>query len=599
MTGLLLKKFSNKVTEQILDEFFRNLTTFQFNASTDVANTPSYFITVSNVGNNAVFNNDIVRYYTGTGGTILTGLSNGHLYKISSANSTGFKLANVSSNAAMAIISGSSETHYLAVQNPSYYFAVSKHSPWSDDNTPDTPRDNLQEVYAFQREMVLGKRIDRSDVAFMIRRVDWQSNTVYTQYDDIDDDLFDQDFYVITDQNNVYKCLDNNNGAYSTAKPTGQLTTKFQSADGYMWKYMYTLSTANNTKFSTSDFIPVDANASISAAAANGSIETVQITTTGSNYRGYATGFIQEVVSNTMFKIETSTTATSNDYYNTSGFYVDSGTGSGQLGVIADYIVNSSGHFVQTDSNIDSPALDTTSVYLISPQVKFYGDGTGIKAYSNVAVAGNTYSVSSINILNRGQNYSYCTAEIIANPAYGSGATLRPVLSPDGGHGYNQPAELGASFFCISTSFSNNESTTVSTNPKFRKTGIIYAPKQYANDSLYFSNSTFDSLHSMSITIDTLPIIFEEGEIISLVDSTAQAIVAWSNTSYVEFSYNYGTFSSSDRVVGLQSGAEGTIASINTPDINKFTNEVIYYDYVLPIQRSNTTTETAKLLIAI
>ena len=599
MTGLLLKKFSNKVTEQILDEFFRNLTTFEINASTDVANTPSFFITATNVGNNAVFNNDIVRYYTGTGGTILTGLSNGHLYKVSSANSTGFKLANVTTNATMAVVSGSSETHYLAVHNPSYYFAVSKHSPWTDNNTPDTPKDNLQEVYGFQREMILGKRINRSDLAFMIRRVDWQSNTVYTQYDDTDDDLFDQDFYVITDQNNIYKCLDNNNGAPSTAKPTGQLTTRFQSADGYIWKYMYTLSTANNSKFSTADYIPVDANTSISAAAANGSVEVVQITTTGSNYRGYATGFIQQVISNTLFKVETSTTATSNDYYNTSGFYIDSGAGSGQLGVVSDYIVNASGHFIQTVNNIDSPILDTTSVYLISPQVKFYGDGTGLKAYSNVAVAGNTYSISSINILNRGQIYSYCTAEIIANPAYGSGATLRPVLSPDGGHGYNQPAELGASFLCISSDFSNNESTTVSTNPKFRKTGIIYAPKLYANDSLYYSNTTFDALYSMSITLDTLPIIFEEGEIISTTNSTAQAIVAWSNTSYVEYSYTYGTFSSSDRIVGLQSGAEGTIASINTPDINKFTNEVIYYDYVLPIQRSNTTTETAKLLIAI
>jgi hypothetical protein len=101
----------------------------------------------------------------------------------------------------------------------------------------------------------------------------------------------------------------------------------------------------------------------------------------------------------------------------------------------------------------------------------------------------------------------------------------------------------------------------------------------------------------MAITIDTLPIIFEEGETIQTSD--AEAIVAWSNSSFVEFSYKYGTFSSSDRVVGLESGAQGTIASINTPDINKFTNEVIYYDYVLPIQRSNTTTETAKLLIAI
>lgn len=596
MAGLLLKKFSNKVTEQILNEFFKNLTTFDFDADIDVSNT-DYFFTITNVGNTAVFNNDIVRYYTDTGGTALTGIANGNLYKVTSANSTGFKLANVSTNSTIAVVSGLSETHHFAVYNPSYYFVLSKHSPWTDDNTPDTPTDNLQEIYSFQREMILGKRINRSDVAFMIKRIDWQSGSVYAPYDDTDNNLFEENFYVITDQNNVYKCIDNNNGAESTIKPTGQLTTRFQTADNYIWKYMYTLSTANNTKFSTADYIPVDSNVSISAAAANGSVEMVQITSPGSNYRGYATGFIQEVISNTLFKVETSTTATSNDYYNTSGFYVDAGTGSGQLDVVADYITNSSGHFIRTEGNIDSPALDTTSVYLISPQVKFTGDGTGLRAYSNVAVSGNTYSISAINILNRGQNYSYCTAEIIANPAYGSGAVLRPVLSPDNGHGYNQPAELGASFLCISSDFANNESTVVSTNPMFRKTGIIFAPKQYANDTIYYSDNAFNGLYSMAITIDTLPIIFEEGEIIRT--SNAEGIVAWSNTSHVEFSYNYGTFSSSDRLVGQQSGAQGTIVSINTPDINKFTNEVIYYDYVLPIQRSNTTTETAKLLIAI
>lgn len=598
MTGILLRKFSNKVSEQILDNFFTNLHTFEFEADTDVSNT-SYFITTTNSGNSAVFNNDIVRYYTGTGGTILSGLSNGHLYKITSANSTGFKLANVTSNATISVISGSSETHFIATENPSYYFALSKHSPWEDENDPDIPLDNLSEVREFQREMILGKRIRRDDIAFMIRKIDWTSGTVYVPYDDQDDNLFESDFYVLTDQKNIYKCLDNNNGNESTIKPTGKLTTKFQTADGYIWKYMYTLSNANNTKFSTSDFVPVDVNTSIVSAASNGSIEIIQITNAGSSYTGFATGFIQQVISNTVFKVETSTTETTNSYYSDSGFYIDAGTGSGQLTTITNYIVNTSGHFVITANNIDSPALDTTSEYLISPQVKIYGDGTGLRAYSNVAVTGNIYSISSINIINRGQNYSYCEAEIVANPAYGNNAVLRPILSPENGHGYNQPAELGASYICISVDFANNESTVVSTNPKFRKTGIIYAPKQFSNGSLYYSNTAFSALYYLTYDLSASSPAFEEGEVIVGQTSNAHGIVAWSNTSYMEYSYLYGTFQSSEQITGETSGASGTTTSINTPDINKFTNEVVYYDYVLATQRSNTATETAKLLIAI
>lgn len=598
MTGLLLKSFSNRISNNILGEFFKNINVFDFNASNAVSNT-TYFFTLPNTGANTVQNGDTVRYYTEAGGTIIGGLANNNFYTVTSANTTGFKLANVSTGSTVAVISGSSETHHLSVENPSYYFAASKHSPWADDNDPDTPADNLQSVYDFQREMILGKIITRSDVAYMVRKITWVANTVYSHYDDTVESLFDTDFYVLTDENKIYKCIDNNNDSRSTVKPTGVLTTNFSTADGYVWKYMYTLSTANNSKFSTSDYIPVDANSSVSSAAVNGAVEFVQIETAGSGYRGFANGFIQQVISNTLFKVETSGTATTNGYYNNSALYIDAGTGSGQIAVVNDYIVNTTGHYISTATNLDSPALDTTSVYLISPQVKFYGDGTGLKAYANVAVAGNIYSISAINILNRGQNYSYCVAEIVANTAYGSGATLRPVLSPKSGHGYNQAEELGSSFISISVDFANNESTVVYTQPKFRKTGIIYSPVHYSNSQIYYKDSSFNALYSSEVTIDTAPTIFTEGEVVVGVTSNSHAVVAWSNSSHVLYSPQFGTFTTSETIVGQTSGATGSVVSVNSPDIKKFQNQVIYYDYVLPIQRSNTTTETAKLLIAI
>jgi hypothetical protein len=597
MAGLLLKKFSNRISEQIMNEFFKNLTTFTFNAQANVSVLDDFFISIANQGETAVYNNDVIRYYTGAGGNALSGLSNGHLYKVTSANSLGFKLANVSTNSTIAILAGDPETHYIATFNPAYYFAASKHTEWPNDTAPDAPSDTLSEIRQFQREIMLGKRINRADVAHMIRKITWSSGTVYAPYDDTDKLLFEKNFYVLTEGDfNVYKCLDNNNGAPSTVKPTNKLTTKFQTADGYIWKYMYTLTSANNVKFSTSDYIPVDVNTSISAAAVNGAIEVVQIAHTGGGYTAYAAGFIQQVLSNTLFKVEVGTTATSNDYYNTSGFYIDAGTGSGQLTVVDDYIVNTSGHYIKTKDNLDQPALDTTSEYLISPQIKFTGDGTGLKAYANVAVAGGQYALSSINIINRGQSYSYCVGSVVS--PFGTGAEIRPVLSPENGHGYNQPAELGASYLCISVDFSNNESTAVYTNAKFRKTGIIYAPRQFTNNELYFTNTAFNGLYTMAVTISGNG-TFQEGEVIIGQTTNAHALVAWSNTSAIQFNYQHGNFQSSEQIRGVSSTLTGVVTSINTPDINKYTNEVIYYDNVMPVQRSNTSTETAKLLIAI
>lgn len=65
-------------------------------------------------------------------------------------------------------------------------------------------------------------------------------------------------FYCITpNDNNVYKCIDNNGGAESTVNPYGISYSNITTSDGYVWKYMYTVPTALANKFSTITDIPV------------------------------------------------------------------------------------------------------------------------------------------------------------------------------------------------------------------------------------------------------------------------------------------------------------------------------------------------------
>lgn len=67
--------------------------------------------------------------------------------------------------------------------------------------------------------------------------------------------------YVITDELNVYKCIDNNSGTTSTVKPSSTSTSgTFQAAGAtgfYTWKYMYTVSETDLERFYTSNWIPV------------------------------------------------------------------------------------------------------------------------------------------------------------------------------------------------------------------------------------------------------------------------------------------------------------------------------------------------------
>jgi hypothetical protein len=90
-------------------------------------------------------------------------------------------------------------------------------------------------------------------------------------------------FYVVTDEYNVYKCLDNNLGAPSTAKPIGTTVDPIFYADGYLWKFMYTIPIALRNKFLTADYIPV-VTALRNQFYSNGTLQTIRLDEQGSGY---------------------------------------------------------------------------------------------------------------------------------------------------------------------------------------------------------------------------------------------------------------------------------------------------------------------------
>lgn len=100
--------------------------------------------------------------------------------------------------------------------------------------------------------------------------------------------LEDAAFYVMTDEHRVYSCIDNNNGGTSTVKPIGTTVDPIPSADGYIWKYMYTVPIALRVKFLTEDYLPV-VTALRNQFYSNGNIQTVRIDQPGF---GYASGSI-------------------------------------------------------------------------------------------------------------------------------------------------------------------------------------------------------------------------------------------------------------------------------------------------------------------
>ena len=78
----------------------------------------------------------------------------------------------------------------------------------------------------------------------------------FSPYDSADTDLFDKDFYCLTSEFKVYKCIIAGN-AGSTQQPSHISAGVETLADGYSWKYMYTIIAADSEAYLTNTFMPV------------------------------------------------------------------------------------------------------------------------------------------------------------------------------------------------------------------------------------------------------------------------------------------------------------------------------------------------------
>lgn len=219
-----------------------------------------------------------------------------------------------------------------------YYMVVARPQPWANssggaDETAIIPANNS--VYQIEQsvynDILYGKLLTNTSVSNLIPRYNWTTNTVYSTYDPLDSNLYDKQFYVVTDKYEVYKCIDNNNGVVSYVKPS--LTSSagtFKTGDGYVWKYMYTIDSTSNTKFTTSNYIPVITDTNVQGNTQPGTIDVIDITNGGSGYYVYESGYIGELVDNYTIQLPT-TSSNVDNYYTNSSIYLKSGFGAGQI----------------------------------------------------------------------------------------------------------------------------------------------------------------------------------------------------------------------------------------------------------------------------
>ena len=372
------------------------------------------------------------------------------------------------------------------------YVGIGRTENWTNEPNPDYISDNSQNLnYQTHREMFGAKKVGTTDICSVATRHNWTSGTVYSMWRDTDQDIYDRAWYVLTDQLNVYICLFNNKGRTSTVRPTGFSTQSFETSDGYIWKYMYTIPLGLANKFLTTSYMPVrklttadgtaevDRQLAVQNASVNGAIEIVETVNVGSGYETVANGVVSAggKISLSLSTAAATGASSIDNFYNGSSIYISSGTGSGQLRRIIDY---SGSTRTLTVNTAFATTPNTDSRVVISPTLTIVGDGSGAKAYCTVNTS--IGSVSGISVISRGSGFTTARAYITANSIHGSGATANAVMTFPGGHGRNPVRELGSDKVMINIQLDDNLGTSVNgkgyipSNTEFRTISVFKNP---------------------------------------------------------------------------------------------------------------------------
>jgi len=190
----------------------------------------------------------------------------------------------------------------FAREDVSYYLFIGKILPWANEASPNVGDTSIVTQKDAWNSMISAKRLRGDSVRLVIPRTAWTANVIYTPYDDNNPTYYtntSNKIYVVTANNEVYKCIDNANTANSTIEPIGNNNNSgfVKMQDGYLWKYMFTVaSEVNDSAFVTSDYIPVPLTQVGTTAVVPGTIDRIIVTDPGFGYNGANAGIDLAIV---------------------------------------------------------------------------------------------------------------------------------------------------------------------------------------------------------------------------------------------------------------------------------------------------------------
>lgn len=413
------------------------------------------------------------------------------------------------------------------------YFYFGQITPFEVDSA--TASDNRDYINQTKNNIVAIKEVLPSDACFVVPRVNYEAGITYKRWN-TKGDPWD---YVYNPNNfSIYICVDVGAGV-SVNTPTQTTIEPVTLADGYTWRYIYTVPLALRDRFLTPQNIPV-ANSLSEAYFSDGGIDSISILSQGEGYSknntslvasgvgGKGHGAILEPVIEGGKIVSVIIHQRGYGYVNPTIAIVSTGqtkdaviTATGSRGNIRS--VSSVVQALAVPGTLESiDILDGGVDYTNSLTLSVIGDGTG--AAVSYEKNPSTGEVTKITLTNRGQGYTW--AKIVSTDIEfgGNGLMTHINLSPIHGFGRDVVEDLSASRIMVYQTLSREKIQGLSIENSVYQYGLITDPKSTTSSTQPSSFVTKDNF------VTTIPLTDAHQYTIGTVITNEVPVTA--NTSY-------------------------------------------------------------------
>lgn len=418
-----------------------------------------------------------------------------------------------------------------------YYAGIGRSEIWDSADAVPTPVNTSGEIEAARNQMQSVKKIQATSL--VVPRHNWSNGTVYSQFDNEQSGYPVQPYYVMNNNNNVYMCLEtgrNNAGVAvaSTVEPVSANNDSFRLADGYVWKFLFTVSASRANAFMSSNYMPVQFQ-----VATDSSSTGIQLK--------------QEEIQDTAVP-----------------------------GAVSSIILQNpgSGYTSNPTVNIIGPGTGAAAHARID-------SATGTLAWIKMNDSGTTQLLGS----------GYTRAEVTITGGAGQGATARAVLGPDSGLGADCRVDLKSAAIMFHSRIEGTDSNFI-VNQDFRQVTLIRDIKDDTGAIFTGTTGNTLKRMNLSSTIQGFTLDKKIVGQVTLAEAYIDNIDSSTIYYHQTTDTGFADFQDGEIINEVNGAGLGIIdsAKIN-PEVNPDTGDILYIDNRSAVLRSNVQAEDVKVII--